>query len=640
MKNFKIFTLCMVATLASCADYLDVVPDNLATIDYAFRDRESAEKFLATCYSYLPDLGYYRDPAMLGSDEIWARDIDRVEHFINTPYYLKLSGRQNVNDPLLNFWDGRQDGKNLFIGIRDCNIFLENIGTVSELTPDERDRWIAEVTFLKAYYHFYLLRMYGPIPVIRENLPIHADIDEVQVFREPVDEVVEYIVELIDAAAPNLPPTIVDRITELGRITRPIALTVKADLLVMAASPLFNGNETYNQMVDSRGIKLFNTEYDHEKWSLAMEASKEAIEAVHSAGSKLYEYINRYYDLSDETFRVLTLRNAFAEKWNEEVIWGKSQGVFNAFQRHSMPYFTHEQAMYIQARPDLGPPIHIAEQFYSQHGVPIHEDRTYDYENRYKTSPAGADQKYYIQEGFETANLNQYREPRYYSSIAFDGAVWFGNGRYTDVGKGNVNDESWVVKNKIGDPSGRASDWRYSITGMYARKLVHYQTTVTNTAITYSDIAFPIYRLADLYLLYAEARNEYSGPDSEVYHYIDLVRERAGLDGVHESWSSYSRFPEKPETRDGLREIIRQERMNELAFEGKRFWDIRRWKTAMEVLNQPVKGWNMEGATTDEYYNLVTLDELSFTTRDYFWPIRQYALRQNTNLVQNPYWGR
>lgn len=639
MKKIINKVLVLVAALTlSCADYLDVVPDNIATIDYAFRDRESAEKFLFTCYSYMPDMGYTRDPAMMGSDEIWSHDIDRTDHVVSNTYYLKLPGRQNVNDPLLNFWDGRQDGKNLFVGIRDCNIFLENIGKVVGLTPDERDTWIAEVKFLKAYYHFFLLRMYGPIPIIRENLPIHAGIEEVQVYREPVDEVVEYIVQLLDEAAEMLPLAISDRISQLGRVTKPVALTVKADLLVMAASPLFNGNTTYNNFVDSRGVKLFNTEYDPEKWGVAMEACKEAIDASHEASHALYTFMNLYYDLSEETYRVLTLRNAFAEKWNQEVIWGYSNGTFNALQRHSLPYFTHEHMMYIITLPDLGPSIHIAEQFYSQNGVPISEDKSYSYENRYNTAPAGEDQKYYIQEGFETALLNQYREPRYYSSIAFDGAVWFGNGRYKDVGKGSGDEVSWVVKNKIGDPSGRASDWRYSITGMYARKLVNYQTTVTNSSITYNSMVFPIYRLADLYLLYAEARNEYSGPDEEVYFYLDQVRQRAGLDGVLESWSQHSRFPTKPSTQDGLREIIRQERLNELAFEGKRFWDIRRWKIAEDLLNQPVKGWNMQGTNTEEYYNLVTFGELVFTTKDYFWPIREYALRQNKNLVQNPYW--
>src|SRR3546814_12858270 len=78
----------------------------------------------------------------------------------------------------------------------------------------EKDRWKAEAKFLKAYYHFWLLRLYGPIPVIRENIPISAGPEDVKVVREPVDAVVDYIVQLLDEAAPALPAVIDDRLTE------------------------------------------------------------------------------------------------------------------------------------------------------------------------------------------------------------------------------------------------------------------------------------------------------------------------------------------------------------------------------------------------------------------------------------------
>src|SRR3546814_15577579 len=95
--------------------------------------------------------------------------------------------------------------------------------------------------------------------------------------------------------------------------------------------------------------------------------------------------------------------------------------------------------------------------------------------------------------------------------------------------------------------------------------------------------------LAELYLLYAEALNESQGPVPEVNKYVDLVRERAGLEPVATAWSTYSTNPGKPGSQTGMREIIHQERMIELAFEGKRFWDIRRWKTAAEILNNHIR---------------------------------------------------
>src|SRR5690606_27754182 len=123
-------------------------------------------------------------------------------------------------------------GQALFRAIRHCNIMLENIDKPNDLTLEEKIRWVAEAKFLKAYYHFYLLRMYGPIPITDVNLPINSTEAEVQVKREPVDRVVDYIVHLLDEAAPDLPVVITNQAMELGRITRIIALTVKADVLM------------------------------------------------------------------------------------------------------------------------------------------------------------------------------------------------------------------------------------------------------------------------------------------------------------------------------------------------------------------------------------------------------------------------
>lgn len=69
----------------------------------------------------------------------------------------------------------------------------------------ERLRWSSEVKYLKAYYHYYLLRMYGSIPIIRENLPVSSSPEAVRVYRDPFDDVVAYIVELLDEAYEYLP---------------------------------------------------------------------------------------------------------------------------------------------------------------------------------------------------------------------------------------------------------------------------------------------------------------------------------------------------------------------------------------------------------------------------------------------------
>lgn len=96
-------------------------------------------------------------------------------------------------------------GHNLWIGIRDCNIFLENIHKPLDLEDYERTRWIAEITFLKAYYHFYLMQLYGPIPIVDKNIEVNASIEEVRRYREPFDDCVNYVVGLLDNCMDDLP---------------------------------------------------------------------------------------------------------------------------------------------------------------------------------------------------------------------------------------------------------------------------------------------------------------------------------------------------------------------------------------------------------------------------------------------------
>ena len=643
IRNYILYFF-MVCCVFACEDYLDVVPDNIATLDYAFRDRISAERYLISCYNYLPYFGRPNsDPGIMGGDDVWMhRDPYYPTYYPFTPYRLK-EGLQNSDNPLLDYWSGANYGRPLFRGIRDCNIFLENIDKVGpDLRPAERTRWKAEVTFLKAYYHYYLLRMYGPIPLIRENLLVGAGIEEVRVYRDPFDDCVDYIVELLDKAAEDLPPSVLDRNNELGRITSAIALAVKAELLVMAASPLFNGNPDFAGMIDNRGVSLFKSEADPTKWTRAANACLAAIQLCEAERHRLYEFpAASNYELSETTRRVLSCRHVVWDRWNTELIWATSVSVNS--QDHQwlhLPFFTTVEAGAAQGMPCLSPTLRMAEMFYSARGIPIDEDPEYDYDNRYKTALATEDQKYYIQPGFETAILNMNREPRFYANLGFDGGVWFGNGRFRDVDNGAANETPWILEMKRGQASGNYNGLRFSVTGYWAKKASHFETSRTTDGrqITYSLSSYPIIRLADLYLLYSEALNEsLDSPTEEVYIYIDKVRARAGLDGVVESWKR-SRISDKPATKEGMRSIIRQERNIELAFEGKRFWDIRRWKIASEVMNQPVRGWNYNGSSPAEYYNVITLDVPRFTTKEYLWPIRDSELRTNKNLIPNPGW--
>src|SRR3546814_14690360 len=109
--------------------------------------------------------------------------------------------------------------------------------------------------------------MDGPIPIMKKNLPISAGVDEVRsVVREPVDDVFAYIIELLDEAATDLPDVVPFDVPELGRITRPIALSMKATVIVHAASQLFHGDVNYAYSIHTAGRPLFNPSPTPKNW--------------------------------------------------------------------------------------------------------------------------------------------------------------------------------------------------------------------------------------------------------------------------------------------------------------------------------------------------------------------------------------
>ncbi len=624
-KISKIFlTVILTGTIGAC-DYLDVVPDNVAVIENAFSDKYNAEKFLATCYSYIPNFGDpWINPGLLSGDEVWFNE--EILDDSNTAAMI-AKGEQNALDPFLNFWDGRQRGKNMYVGIRDCNIFLEEIKRVGDMSELEKKKWIAEVKFMKAYYHFWLFKSYGPIPIVDKNLPIYVSTEEVKIYRDPVDSVVTYIVKLIDEAIPDLPLMMVSEATELGRITKPIATAIKARVLATAASPLFNGNPDFSSLTDNRGVKLFPVTYDATKWQKAADAAMEAIQTAEMANFKLVESYQTKYTHSEAIMKELLIRSIVTTKGNSEVIWGCTNFPFSqGYQRMLQPLLIQVT----DANPVsqfYGATLRMAELYYSKNGVPIEEDVNYDYENRYTLRTAVTAENDFVRSGETTAKLHFDREARFYASIAFDRGTYVLEPTY------------YYVQCRAGELATKRNQGEFSATGYWPKKLISPKNGFSGNSyeIDY-NFPFPIIRLADLYLLYAEALNEVkAAPDAEVYEYIDKVRERAGLQGVVESWAANSKIPDKPTKKEGMRKIIQQERMIELSFEGQRFWDLRRWKLAAEYMNKPIRGWDIGGRGLN-FYNVTTVYSPRFEFKDYFWPIREQERINNPNLVQNLGW--
>lgn len=629
--------ICLIGLLFSgnaCKKYLDVVPPDVGTLDYAFRSRNEAENYLFACYNAIQNLNdLNRSPGFTMSSEI-IFPMNLPGNPIDITGFALITGTQNAGNPGLNYWDGSGNGIAMYKAIRKCNTMLENIDKPADLSPEEKTRWIAETKFLKAYYHYYLLRLYGPIPIVDKNLPVEASPEEVKVKRQPVDAVVNYITALLDEAIPDLPATIDNPAKELGRVTKAAAMAIKAEMLMTAASPLFNGNPDYSNFKDKEGTALFSP-YDATKWQKAATACKAAIDLCEGTGLRLnttFIPAPGVGNLPDKIRQELVFQTSLTQRWdiNTELIWSLN-AIWHG-QEYCIPRMTQRANQNDNDNPAYyAVPISTTDVFYTNNGVPIEQDKNWDYGGRNQLQMGDADNAPYIKQGYTTIKAHFNRETRFYASIGFDGGIWYGNGILDGA------NPHYVEARGQSSLAGPKTLQKTNITGYWPKKLANYLTVYDN-GFNWTDYSMPVMRMAGLYLLYAEALNEVSGPTVEALSYIDRVRARAGLLGVTDSWTRFAKDPNKPNSKDGLRDIIHQERRIELCFEGQSGWDLRRWKELQMVLSAPLKGWSVYEDQAINYYRAKNVEIPVFGTRDYLWPISTNSLVVNSNLVQNPAW--
>lgn len=631
----------------SCDKYLDVVPDDgIATVEMAFNLRSKALGYLATCYSYMTHEGAPGgDHGMLTGDELW----DLVGRQVTN-----INGRvpQNLFNIARGFLSAAtvygDDWPRMYQGIRCCDVLMENIYNVPDMTKAEMDQWAAEAKFLKAYYHFNLVRKYGPVPIIYESLPIDSDVETVRVYRNTIDECFDYILQLLDEALPNL-PLVNPSEDEYGRINQLACAGLRARVAAYAASPLFNGNDEEATLVDNRGTRLFPAKDEAAKlarWSAAMKYCKEAIDIAEKANKHIYDTtdVRMEFRMCDTLAIQTALRGAFTERWNSELLWGNTQtakGDVTIFQRLCQPLLTEYTDM-LGGYAFLGVPLKIAEQFYTNHGLPIANDNSWTGVNPFDLREGDESHAYYIRRGYTTCNLNFNREPRFYAFLGFDGGTWMGQmTNYNDIASSSLP----YVECRIGGKHQKGGIEKGPVTGYYPKKMIPFRSTWTgNNTSGWSGywFPFPMIRLTDLYLLYAECINEAEGPAGahadDLFYYLDRIRSRAGIPDVKTAWDKYSNRPGYYNTKTGMRDIIHRERLNEMSFESSRFWDLRRWKEAAPEYQKLIYGFNIAASAPEEFYVKTLIAQQSFGLKNYFWPIATSYIEVNPNLVQNLGW--
>src|SRR5690606_18557093 len=175
--------------------------------------------------------------------------------------------------------------------------------------------------------------------------------------------------------------------------------------------------------------------------------------------------------------------------------------------------------------------------------------------------------------------------------------------------------------------SGQDAVYKGTPTGYYTYKMLN-RDVVANWFNTVTLRCFPIIRYAEILLNYAEARNErLAAPDQAVYQAVEAIRERAGL-------SPYQLAAGL--TQAEMRDVIRNERRKELAFEGHRFFDVRRWQIAEVVENSQLHGTEPVRTAAGTTYNTINVRKRVFDERMYRWPIPQSEVAKSVELFQNP----
>lgn len=603
MKKIKyIGLLLMIILLNACKDFLDQLPDDRLTLEETFNSKVTAEKFLANVYTRIPDEFGQRNPGGDNNRGMWTGGSDEAEY---------VWGFVQSNDMNIGNWDANSGfvndyWRNFYRGIRSASFFMKNVDEVHDLSDQLKSQYKAEARALRAMYYFYLMRLYGPVIILGDDvLPPDEPSGNLQLPRNSFDECVAYVVSELDIAAESLPAKVANE-DNYGRITKGMAKAFKAQTLLLNASPLFNGNTDLASLTNKDGKQLINQSNDINKWKVAAEAY----------AAFILEFVPGTYELfkkndAEGNFDpYLSCRDLFLTNWNNEAIMFRPQSSIGPRQYEMTPYHRGYEKEF-RGSGGLGATQNQVDAFFTANGRSIDDPAS-----GYQAEGFSTEDTKYTKAGIYNPWIN--REPRFYVNITYSGSTWLNtNGGVV------ITTELWNTGN-----SGKATGGGdYSPTGYIVRKAMGTGNWDINNRMNI------LYRLANVYLDYAEALNEYEPSNPDILKYVNLIRERAGIPQYGSGENALS----IPNGQDAMREAIRKERRVELAFENARFFDVRRWKIAEQTENGPTYGLNID-ANLPEFYQVKPFETRVFTKRHYLFPIPSGDVNANQQMVQNPGW--
>jgi hypothetical protein len=561
MKRTNIIILLFMCVMGgilstSCKkSFLEKPKGGSVTVDTIFDTKNQAQYAVAQMYM-LCIRGYFpetydgcRPEAITDQLYIIHPAYDWASNTIGTGSYI--TGNMSAN-ATCDYGFGSDNGAGFYWhykGIRQANLVLKNINQVVDADNSWKTDVKGQALFCRAMQHYELFRYYGGVPIV--NAPLDGT-GKINIPRSSVQSVVDSVVKWCDLAATMLPAT--RPTSDYGRITKLAALALKARILLYAASPLYNTPANMKSDVagarfgDSRDTVLAYTSYDPERWNKAAKAAKDVIDNAGAAGVSLYN--TGKPETTGETYATLgdyeSVWNVFA---NQELILvntsnqvpgaGGGWGDGSAWGQY------------------LSSKLRLA-QWGVKNNVPIEFMQQYEKKDGTKwTLPAtGSD----LPVDIKALNL----DPRFYQTIAYDGMYYSSQrGTLAYYKKGDYSTDGSLASSDAG------------VDG-YATETYKFVARVDN--MTDNHFAWPVFRLAEFYLDYAEAINEFQGPGGDATNYLNLIRKRAGMPEKH------------PADANSFREAVQNERTIEFAYEGQRYNDLNRWLKAKTVLNTTLHG--------------------------------------------------
>ena len=542
-------------TLSSCNGFLDREEDSFIDKTATFDSYNRTKQYLTYAYTLLPDgLNRFSREAMLASatdDAEFAIESAEIQQFNNGSW----NALNNPDD----VWN------RYYSGISKCCTLLENTDHVnldiSRLDPDKQVEyanslkdirmWRAEARFLRAYFHFELLKRYGPIPIVTSTLSINGNYENTP--RPTMKEVVDFIAKECDIAADTLELTPWRNVNDaFGRATKGAALALKSRLLLYAASPLY---------VDFGDTNETNKPTDVALWKSAADAAKAVIDL------NQYELASSYADLFKNDFQ------------NKEYIFVRRYAANSDFEKSNFP-------VSFGGKGGTNPSQNLVDDYEMLDGTP------FDWND-----PAKAAQPF------------ENRDARLGATILMNMAPFKGKKVAT------------YPEGADASPNPNATK-----TGYYLRKFLNEDVNI-QTGGSSSGHVVPLFRLAEIYLNYAEALNECDPTNPDIALYLNKVRNRASLPNV----SALSQ--------EQMRAVIQHERRVELAFEEHRSWDVRRWKIASSTLGAPLMGVQIERKPLGGYtYMPVKVEQRVFQPKMYWYPIPQSEVLKLKQWKQNNGW--